>query len=56
MISDRRATIQLKNWRSLKLYLLSVEYNPGHMEDAILLHENNPEYSVDELYQFIFAN
>ena len=28
--------------RRLQLYLTSVEYNPGHMEDAVLLHKNNP--------------
>jgi hypothetical protein len=40
----------------LKLYLMSVEYNPGYMEDAITLHENNPQYSVEEFYQFILDN
>ncbi|HCU31027.1 MAG TPA: hypothetical protein DIC57_11965 [Sphaerochaeta sp.] len=40
----------------LKLYLMSVEYNKGYMEDAVLLHENNPQYSVEEFYQFILDN
>lgn len=40
----------------LKLYLMSVEYNPGYMEDAVLLHENNPQYSVEEYYQAILDN
>ncbi|NCB67108.1 MAG: hypothetical protein EOM48_13215 [Bacilli bacterium] len=40
----------------LRLYLMSVEYNPGYMEDAVLLHENNPRYSVEEFYQFILDN
>ncbi len=40
----------------LQLYLTSVEYNPGYMEDAILLHENNPRYSVEEYYQAILDN
>jgi hypothetical protein len=40
----------------LKLYLMSVEYNPGYMEDAVLLHENNPQYSVEEFYQAILDN
>jgi len=40
----------------LKLYLMSVEYNPGYMEDAITLHENNHKYSVEEFYRFILEN
>ena len=40
----------------LKLYLMSVEYNPGYMEDAVLLHESNPQFSVEEFYQFILDN
>jgi len=40
----------------LKLYLMSVEYNPGYMEDAVLLHESNPQYSVEEYYQAILDN
>lgn len=40
----------------LKLYLMSVEYNPGYKEDAVLLHENNPQYSVEEYYQAILDN
>jgi hypothetical protein len=35
---------------------MSVEYNPGYMEDAVLLHENNPQYSVEEYYQAILDN
>lgn len=34
----------------------TVEYNPGYMADAVLLHENNPQYSVEEFYQFILDN
>lgn len=40
----------------LKLYLTSVKYNRGYMEDAVLLHENNPQYSVEEYYQAILDN
>ncbi len=40
----------------LKLYLISVEYNHGYMEDAVLLHKNNPQYSVEEYYQAILGN
>lgn len=40
----------------LKLYLTSVEYNRGYMEDVVLLHENNPQYSVEEFYQAILDN
>ncbi len=39
-----------------KLCLMSVEYNPGYMADAIMFHENNPQYSVEEFYQFILDN
>ncbi len=37
-------------------YLMSVEYSPGYMADAIIFHENNPKYSVEEFYRFILAN
>lgn len=40
----------------LKLYLMSVEYNRGYMEDAVLLHMSNPQFSVEEFYQFILDN
>jgi hypothetical protein len=39
-----------------QLYLMSVEYDPRIMQDAIMFHENNPQYSVEEFYRFILAN
>ena len=41
---------------NFKKYLISVEYDPGIMQDAIRFHENNPEYSIEEFYRFILAN